>query len=564
MTSHQDQIQSLIADIDDLLAKTEGRPSWFRSRDTVQSRQVLKRIRTYLVSLSSVVVDENPNKTAGTNLAESSRPFSYQPPTADRQDLASAPDLSRSSLEPIVQALVQQVGNQFSQFMQPLQADVQALMSQRQALVKEIKQLELQRQHDYSLAQQQANQQQIISEFLHVLMVRLQDSLTQQVSQTLSNLEAQFLEFEAANESSSPANIVKPTEHSRARLEQLRLLQREFEQRLRSLDSTVNVVFETLQRNIQSYQESLSGSLEKMHSYGEQGELMFATLVKAMVQQLGQQAPLQSGYPQDQTPPEVSGNLQVDNSEPIVKLDLPYPGTELPPLIAETETPEEVSPPDLDLMLQQLGADSPPSATTAAEEQTPEASAPQQLREDSQRNRDDVDELYESLFGQSEGATDVTNEVPVSLTAEASATIDALFAGLADPAIASESTSQPEPTPVEQSLEALLFGEDSDAVGMELGDSAASMGVQDLLVEVSSTPQLQIQADSSEAAADTITSLSDLLEDTALSQEPVEVPETEAVPIVGSSDRVNENANTETLSPPPHTVTFPPRQKRIC
>jgi hypothetical protein len=80
--------------------------------------------------------------------------------------------------------------------------------------------------------------------------------------------------------------VMQPQE----RLEQLRQLQVQSDQLLTTLDANQRVIFEALQRNLQSYQESLSQGLEKMHSLGVQGEMLFTALVNRLAQQLGREA----------------------------------------------------------------------------------------------------------------------------------------------------------------------------------------------------------------------------------------------------------------------------------
>ena len=338
--SHKTQIQALLADIDGLLGKTGGRLSWVTS-NVAEYRQILERVREYLVSLDSeleVRSSEFAVPSDGLLEAGGTRSEEYSSAGSQAQDR-------------MLQTLVQQMGDRFSQLMQPLQAELEMLLSQRQTLVKEIRQLELHRQQDYSLTQQQANQQQMIAEFLLVLSSHLQESLKQQLAQTLANLEAQFLD-EAATDLTSTAQYVPeaadPTQasstsnnshqsvsaplHPRARVEQLQSLQSEVDRRIQSLDSTINVVFETLQRNVQTYQQSLSQALEKMHQTGVQGEQILAALVNQMAQQLGQQATLnESGgealAASGKGDPADRPYFNLTNSLP--KLDLPYPGSEL-------------------------------------------------------------------------------------------------------------------------------------------------------------------------------------------------------------------------------------------
>jgi hypothetical protein len=387
VNSHKNQIQALIEEIDSLLGKSGGRSPWGLSNEVALYRRLLERIRSSLVSLLQSI------ESSGSN--------SYQA-IAESATL----DGGKDRQEQFVQTFMQKLGREFSQFMQPLQADVERLLSQRQALMQEIAQLELNRQRDYSLAQQQANQQQVISEFLHVLSSRMQESLTQQFSQVLANIEAQRLELEVTdsehkyNQQNSKVKFDSSLEygnrgsednflplplHPRERLEQLRLLQNGFDRRLLELDSTLNVVFETLQRNIQSYSQSLSQALEGMQQMATQGELIFATLLGKLAQQSGQQLSPVAPSLTEFTPSE----KQATNAS----FGLPYPGIELhqelsqaepqatllseaeavtlPSLSQQTESEEVAGEAELDSMLEELGVDlsqtaSPPPPTIEA------------------------------------------------------------------------------------------------------------------------------------------------------------------------------------------------------
>ncbi len=75
-------------------------------------------------------------------------------------------------------------------------------------------------------------------------------------------------------------------------MERLAGLARELDQRLVSLDGTVNVVFEALQRNINTYHESLSQALARMHSQGMQGEQLMASFLNNLTQYLQRQSPV--------------------------------------------------------------------------------------------------------------------------------------------------------------------------------------------------------------------------------------------------------------------------------
>ena len=357
MTSQKDQLQALIADIDKVLQKASPRLPWVISGDVAQQRRVLERVRSYLVSLQQKQASDGTLGAPRIRSNLSTYDIQYQPSQAINLAEGQVPPSQQAAAQQILQAVMQEMEQLRTGLTQPLQADLAALQQQRESLVQEIRKLESQRQQ-YSLAQQQANQQQIISEFLKVLMGRLQENLTQQISQTLTTALSESLveEGRSAPSASLSGNFAgTPLLHPAQRLEELQMLQARSDQLLMTLDSTLSVLFEALHRNVHSYEESLSRGLERMHDLGQQGEVMFTALVSHLAQQLGREA---SSYLQSslQTPSLEATNASSSNQvrsegqsreeaavagSPVAttpttpennstaELTLPYPGAEL-------------------------------------------------------------------------------------------------------------------------------------------------------------------------------------------------------------------------------------------
>ena len=185
MNSQKYKIQALIAEIDEVLSKPAPRLPWTGSIDTVHQRQLLERVRAYLVSSDSKLTAGRP------------RPPKCPPATSSSAKSASACPRP-SAAEQIMLAVTGEISHLRSSLTGPLQEDIEALRQEQQALIQEIKLLEAKRQQQQSLAQQQANQQQIIAEFLQVLTTRLEATLTSDFSQILSSLENQLLQSSAA------------------------------------------------------------------------------------------------------------------------------------------------------------------------------------------------------------------------------------------------------------------------------------------------------------------------------------------------------------------------------
>ncbi|MGG6295352.1 hypothetical protein ACQ4M4_13255 [Leptolyngbya sp. AN02str] len=279
MTSQQAQIQELLNSIDAVLSKTGPRLPWFGGAETEQQRQVLEQTRNYLRSLQQ---------------QQQSQAIATTTPSAPAQA-----NVSVESAQQVLQAVLQEMSYLRLNVMQPMRNDVELLRQQRENLLREVRELEAQRQQ-YALPGQTVNQQQLINDFLQTLMTRLQDNLSSQVMQTIGNLPSQTALSQSTSESqpllpgdpfpSSWAAAEQASLSPAERLAQLQQIQAQSDQLLLKLDSTLRVIFDSLQRNIQTYQDSLGQGLDKMHSLGQQGEAMFSTLIDRLAQQLGQEA----------------------------------------------------------------------------------------------------------------------------------------------------------------------------------------------------------------------------------------------------------------------------------
>ncbi|MBD2483613.1 hypothetical protein [Planktothrix sp. FACHB-1365] len=351
MNVQKDQIQALIAEIDEVLSQPNLRLPWVVFGETVtRSRQVLERVRKYLVFLQQQV-DEG---------ALLSPMETHQPESPGMR-------------EPLWQAIRREMIYLRTHLTQPLQEEVDHLRTQQRSLVQEIQQLEARKAQTLAQIQPPSYQQQLSREFLQEFMTRLQDSLIHNVTETLNHIENRFLDSVLLTESNSlPALPSNPSDGSQTsvssltpaqRLEQMRQLQAQSDHLLMTLDSSLSVIFEALQRNLQTYSDSLSQSLERMHSLGKQGEVMFTTLVNQLAQQVGQETSsyLQSSLQLTESESPVIGLEATKNREPeivqsvitppvssdeelsfTVEEFLPYAGAEVPrqPDVGFTSTQE--------------------------------------------------------------------------------------------------------------------------------------------------------------------------------------------------------------------------------
>ena len=481
MNSQKYKIQALIAEIDEVLSKPAPRLPWTGSLDTVHQRQLLERVRAYLASPDSKVA------TAKGPASPSARP---QPVPMPKLPMPAP----RPSAEQITLAVTGEINHLRSTLTEPLQRDIEALRQEQQALVQEIKQLEAKRQQQQSLAQQQANQQQIISEFLQVLTARLEETLDRDFSQMLGGAKNQLLQSSAApyslgsRQSEQPAIDVTLSEQTSEehplltpaqRLEQMQSFQARADNLLMRLDSTVGIVFDALQANLETHQASLSQGIENMYGLSQQSEAMFAAFVNHLAEQLGREA--SSYVPKEpiaivnlESATTAPSNTAIDQSaapqsrtsELGAEDRLPYAGTEISPQFGQLrrdrnrlETP--ISLPDLADNLFGSAPEIPGSATRFSR------AASEDIRAETGEN---VEDLYASLFAGKEVAEleleseDFTIEnientaesepikaqnLAVDETTEPLNTAEDLFVNLLDEG---------------ESLENILVGEDSDFI----------------------------------------------------------------------------------------------------
>lgn len=403
MTSRAAETPQLIADIDRLL--TNKRLSRFLSSQASEPRQVLERIRDFLVSLS-----ESDAQTE--NAQTQSNPESQQSPLlakfVEHNPHQSLPQHNELKQEEGTYVVARQESNPFAVVLAPLQEEIKTLLQERANLVEEIRQLEQKRLHNYSLAQQLANQEQMISEFLQVLKSRIVPNLTPQPEETAASSQKQHFKIDTAPSlfashqgNTEPATSSPPILESPDQVEHLSRLARELDQKLLALDGTVNVVFEALQRNIHTYDESLSQALARMHSKGVQGEQLLASLINNLTSQLQQPTFINEPSTQD-----------IKDETPLTE------SQELASELPEFKQAEASS--SLTQNNQPLGLEAQETASTPVDavfhhsqdaqtsiETTPNTSGIHQ--DSSPLIPDEVDQLYASLFGVE--VTDVATQV---------------------------------------------------------------------------------------------------------------------------------------------------------
>ncbi len=388
MTSHIDEIHQLIADIDHLLSHTAKGLSKFLSNQGQQEKDVLQRVHNFLVRLSEEEVSKDDV------LPETTNPF----PTPKFSSLltqfnqeVNVPSVFESgSHQPELSSIeTGQIKQELMVLIQPLQAELSRLLAERADLIQEIRQLEQKRLQNHSLSQQLANQDEMISEFLEVLMGRLVPHLKSN-SAVIINPDLQNLE--------AISSAIQPILESAERVEQLANLARNLDQRLLSLDGTVNTIFEALERNINAYYQSLSQALAKMHNEGMQGEQLMANFLNNLTQYLQQQVLINESSISDVNTEIVSASPLLTESSVVEQLtpsenvsrELP---TAASPLLAESTVVEQLTPSE-DVLVELPAAEILPIDLDTELLQEPTQSA----KDLQLTNTDEVDELYASFF----------------------------------------------------------------------------------------------------------------------------------------------------------------------
>ncbi|MEO1592036.1 MAG: hypothetical protein AAFU71_12175, partial [Cyanobacteria bacterium J06632_22] len=277
MTSQTDQIQTLIASINALLGKSTPRLPWVMSNEVTQQRQLLAQTRDYLESLAQDL--EAPGGWGPVD------PASGQMTPARGAERAPGYASNRpgeAEAAQVLQALLLEMQYLKENSLKPLRQELTHLKQQRQTLQSEISTLEGQKL-TADTSQQQINQ------FLETLMERLQTNLSQHLAETVAQVSAGQTSDRLLAETIDGELIAdQPQLHPAQRLEQLRLVQSQSDQLLLKLDSTLQAVFESLQKSVESYRDSLAEGLDQMHSLGREGEVIFHALVNHIAQQLGQ------------------------------------------------------------------------------------------------------------------------------------------------------------------------------------------------------------------------------------------------------------------------------------
>ena len=295
----QPDIQSLLDDINSILSLASGnRLPWSRAMpvDSAKQRRVLERVRDYLLHQQIVASSD-----ISSNISS---------------DGAIDPQLQQLISQQVRQELQNQAHGRGLESLN-VGMGLEALESWGQYSPDEL--ISKKTSSGFSDIQQQ----EIMSSF-SALMHGLQESLHQQMQQAFTQINSQITQIRSSNPplGSSPdllslslvsADPISPEDlpgllSVKERWEKMQLLQQQSDQLLLAIDTNQRIIFETLQRHLQTYQQSLSNKLSGMYQLGMQTEVVFTTLVQQLVQQMETEVAVRQKLALESTP-NLSPNL---------------------------------------------------------------------------------------------------------------------------------------------------------------------------------------------------------------------------------------------------------------
>ncbi len=300
----------------------------------------------------------------------------------------------------LIQTLIDQIDGTFSKTVSRLPWAASGQLSQQRQVLQQVRDyLVRQRslaisaqttQKTAALNQSEADAQQVMQSMIHEMnelrstLLRPLQSEVITLTQQRNALRHEVRQLEAHKQSQLLDQSSNSPDLTSSQVDQLQNVNDRADQVLGTLDTTLRVIFESLQQDIEAYQNSLSQGLDKLHGLGEQviREALVTALVNRLAQELGRGA---SSYlqpevvsrnlpfqpTQTQVSPMISRAIVPNLSQTVfdsTKILLPYPGTELPSnsQSAETFLNESDSIHTLTALLEQLTPETKESSKTLA------------------------------------------------------------------------------------------------------------------------------------------------------------------------------------------------------
>jgi hypothetical protein len=289
-----DQIQDLVAEIDGVL-RNDDRPWILGGRVRQRQRQTLEHLRSALTRLggdlrqqaTTSIVNSSATSLSATNLSATNLSATNlsEPALPGQPPRLKASAISYGAAQTAIDTFTQDLQTLRTTLLQSLQTEVTSLQEQRDQLRREIQEM-----------QRQAPGQTMLSEgmmqaFLQQLMLQLQERLSQQVlSQQTQQLASQPIGQAIIGQSTLGGSSLAPIDQAQLQFAQIQHLHDQSETLVRQVDSTLTVFAHTLEQNMRTYQQALEKGLEKMHSMGQQGEVLFAEFVNRLADRLEAQA----------------------------------------------------------------------------------------------------------------------------------------------------------------------------------------------------------------------------------------------------------------------------------
>ncbi|KRH96032.1 hypothetical protein [Cylindrospermopsis sp. CR12] len=331
MTSRTDEIERLILDIDNLLSNGGNPLAKLLSGQGQDERTILQRIRSFLVDLreSESIEEVFINEPQSTPLSSLLTRY------VNREQEKSHPGLHEQKQENTNLPSGEIQGEMMGLF-KSLQTELSTMLQQRANLSQEIRELE-QKRGEFSPSQQLTNQEQIkqiISQTVPALIDPLVKSLIPYLN-TTGNKDVGLSSGE--NNPGINNSSMETVLGSTSGIERLVNLTKDLDQQLLSLDGTVNVIFQALERNINSYYQSLSQSLTRMHNQGIEGEQLMADFIKNLQNNL-QNDPLTFSVQPTSSPSSHTTEQIADLGSPPINYESPNLEDEVDELYASLFT----------------------------------------------------------------------------------------------------------------------------------------------------------------------------------------------------------------------------------
>lgn len=121
-----------------------------------------------------------------------------------------------------------------------------------------------------------------------VALIAQRDALREEVKFLSALTQTPDPKPPASNPASAPMSAPMSDSDTR-QVEQLSALHDRTDFLLSSMDSSLQLAFSSMQKNVEVYQTTLHHGLDRMHNLGYQGEVLFSALINHLAQQMGRE-----------------------------------------------------------------------------------------------------------------------------------------------------------------------------------------------------------------------------------------------------------------------------------